>query len=100
MKKYFLHAVFILTTAFILGSCSPSGVIVTTRPAPPRYERPVAPGPAYVWVNGDWIRRNGQYVWREGYWTPRQRNHNEWVEGHWNARRGGWYWIPGHWRQG
>ncbi len=98
MKKYFLQIAIILFTAIALSSCGPTRVVVANRPSAPVYARPAAPGPAYVWVSGEWIRQNGNYTWREGYWAPRLHNRNGWVEGHWSARKGGWYWVPGHWR--
>ena len=81
--------------AITLSSCAPQ-MVVTERPAPPVYVRPVVPGPHYVWVDGDWYVSGGRYVWREGYWAPPRKKH--WVGGHWAPRRGGWYWERGHWR--
>jgi hypothetical protein len=47
-------------------------VIVANAPPPPaaRAEvRPPAPGDGYVWHDGYWAWRNGQYEWVPGYWA-------------------------------
>ena len=63
-------------------------------------ERPVAPGPHYVWVEGEWRWRKhlGRYEWAPGYWL-REKPFHEWVPGHWMDVQGGVRWEPGHWRR-
>ena len=97
MKKYILSLALIAATAIALSSCEPTAVYVRTRPEPPRIIHPVSPGPNYVWIDGEWIWRNGHYEYREGYWVP-ARSHRIWISGHWVEGRGGWYWISGHWK--
>ena len=98
MKKFlFLISIFTFMAIFIAG-CGPSSVVVRDRPYPPRYSQPLAPGPNYIWVSGEWIPRHGRYVYRKGYWVRPRPGHYNYVEGHWQSRRRGWVWIPGHWR--
>lgn len=96
MKKILLVGIMIIAS-FILPSCGPSEIVVTNRPSPPVYVRPIAPSPAYVWVEGDWVVRGNKYYWREGYWA-RARGSRAWVAGSWQSRNNGWYWRRGHWR--
>jgi hypothetical protein len=52
-------------------AAAPPTVIVANTPAPPapRVEvQTAAPGPDYVWQNGYWTLRNGQYEWVPGHW--------------------------------
>lgn len=98
MKRYLLNIGLMAAIAIALGSCRPGAVVVKTRPNPPMIVRPLSPGRGYVWVNGDWILRGNQYVYREGYWAqPRHRN-TSYVTGYWRETRNGSYWVPGHWR--
>ncbi|MDP4263262.1 MAG: YXWGXW repeat-containing protein [Bacteroidota bacterium] len=95
MKKI-LFACLLTTTPFIFYSCGPMEITVSDRPSPPVYVRPVSPGPGYIWIEGDWIVRDGHYHWREGHWV---RNRNRvWIGGSWESRNNGWYWRRGHWR--
>jgi hypothetical protein len=70
-------------------------------PPPPRVvriERPRAPGPDYVWVEGYQYPVGNRYRWHEGYWTrppyegaawlgPRYEG-GQFFEGHWGGPRG------------
>src|SRR5258706_12488335 len=96
MKKL----VFILSLALsvlTLDSCGPGRYTVTAQPSVPVYERPVSPGVGYVWVDGDWYRSGGRYVYRNGYWS-RPRGHRTWAAGVWVRKGNGWYYKRGHWR--
>jgi len=98
MKKLFsTGSIFLILLIFIAG-CGPSAVIVSTRPQPPVYVRPVAPGGNYVWIEGEWIRSGHGYIYRQGYWDLRRSRHYQYAQGHWQQRRNGWFWVPGHWR--
>ncbi|MBE7172150.1 MAG: YXWGXW repeat-containing protein [Williamsia sp.] len=79
----------------LVSSCAPS--YVAMRPVPPSYARPVQPGPGYIWVNDNWVRRGGQYVFVPGYWSAPRRN-RVWTEGNWQSRGGRYHWTPGRWR--
>lgn len=97
MKLRIYQLSIIAATLLFIAGCGPSAVVVRTRPQPPVYARPVAPGSNYVWIDGEWIRRGRHYNYRNGYWTlPRARYH-QYNGGHWQQRRDGWYWIPGRW---
>jgi len=95
MKKNFLM-ILALSGLFLFQSCGPSEITVSTRPDRPIYTRPYSPGPGYVWIEGDWVIRNGRYQWREGHWA-RSRN-RVYIIGDWESRNGGWYWRRGYWR--
>lgn len=97
MKKYIL-LIMISFSALIFSSCGPTAVVVRTRPEPPMYARPIAPGPNHVWVDGEWVWNGREYVYKLGYWAPVRRRSGYYVSGHWKAGRGGWYWVPGHWK--
>jgi len=61
--------------------------------------RPAAPSPRHVWVEDEWVWRNGNYEHVDGYWAEPGPGYHEWVAGHWReSRRRGWVWVPGHWR--
>ncbi|HLK30938.1 MAG TPA: hypothetical protein VKT28_20340 [Puia sp.] len=95
MKKNFGWILFAGIVALSSG-CAVHGV-VTDRPADVYYERPVAPGPDYIWISGDWVWTGGRYSWREGRWEHR-REGRVWHEGQWRQHpKGGWRWQKGHW---
>jgi len=96
MKKNLFMGFAFSAALFFFSSCGPSELTVSTRPEPPYYARPYSPGPGYVWVEGDWVVRNGRYHYREGHWArPGTR---VWVNGTWVPRGGGYYWKRGYWR--
>ncbi len=94
MKKAFL-AIALLTTLF-LTSCTVE--TVGTRPG---YDTDVAvgvaPGPGYVWVNREYVWRNGAYVVVPGYWAAPPRVGVVWHAGVWYHRGRGWAWRRGYW---
>ncbi len=96
MKKI-LFAVMLAASAIVFNSCGPSRYTVVDQPAVPVYARPVAPGPEYVWVDGDWRWQGGRYVYTNGYWVKPRPNH-VWVSGNWQRTNKGYYWRRGHWR--
>ena len=97
MKKNFNRIV--LAVLLIIGCTAAANaqVVVKIQPREPvHHVRPVAPGPGYVWIDGNWIVRGGHYVYVDGYWTrPRRGQH--WANGYWDRRGGGYAWKPGHW---
>ena len=72
-----------------------SDVAVSTPPPPPPADVVVgvAPGPGYVWVNGEWVWGGGGWYWRAGYWDVPVYPGGIWIGGYWG--RGHYY--PGHW---
>jgi hypothetical protein len=97
MKRHMFLGSIIAGVMIFFSSCSGSSeLVVSSRPETPYYVRGEAPGPGYVWIDGDWRVRNGRYYWRQGHWArPGTRI---WVNGSWESRNGGWYWRKGHWR--
>jgi len=94
MKRIIVSAVM---AAFVISFTGCAGDLwVTERPVEPVYVRPVAPGPDYVWVDGEWYISGGRYTYRNGYWAhPRGRS---WQAGSWQNRGNSWHWQRGHWR--
>jgi hypothetical protein len=74
-------------------------IYVTAAPPRPIVEvRRVAPGPAYVWVDG-YHRWDGRaYRWVPGRWEAKPRARATWVKGKWVKGRKGYYFVDGHWR--
>ena len=79
------------------SSCGPARYTVVSQPVAPVYERPIAPNPNYVWVDGDWYRSGGRYAYHNGYWA-RPRAHRVWTGGTWVNSGRGYYWKKGYWR--
>jgi len=77
-------------------SCTVDGY-VTDQPTEVVYERGVAPGAGYVWIDGDWVWSGGSYRWRNGYWGH-PRAGRTWERGHWDHTARGYHWNRGHWR--
>jgi outer membrane lipoprotein SlyB len=72
--------------------------IVQSAPPPPPVETVVvAPGPGYMWVDGEWIW-NGEWVWVAGHWGYPPHRDAIWIRGGWDRGPRGWYRTPGHWR--
>jgi len=97
MKKNIKKIVAMLLIAASF-SFSASAQYVRIRPNVPVYERPVAPSPRHVWIDGEWGWRGGAYVYTNGYWAEPRRGWI-WIPGHWKERRRGWFWVPGRWRR-
>jgi hypothetical protein len=74
----------VVTPAPAVTTSAPPTVIVANSPPPaPQTEvRSPAPGSGYVWRDGYWSWRNGQY---------------EWVPGYWESPRAGYSRTPRHW---
>jgi outer membrane lipoprotein SlyB len=76
-------------------------VVATTTEPPPAPPEPVvvAPGPGYVWVDGQWQWNGGEWLWSAGYWAYPPWPGAIWVHGYWyRGPWGGWRHAPGHWR--
>jgi len=75
----------------------PDEVFINASMPDPAYNRPPAPSPEQIWIEGEWQWRNGGYAWKTGYWTPRDP-HRVWVRGYWHQRQdGNWFWVDGYW---
>ncbi len=97
MKKIVFVAPLILMFIFITG-CRPAKVVIKERPMEPHYAQPLAPGPNYIWHNGEWIRYGNTYVYHKGFWMKALSNHRHYIAGNWQRRRGGWVWMQEPWR--
>ena len=73
-------------------------VEVEEEPPPPR--TPVVEvRPGFVFIQGRWDRRGGQWVWRDGYWE-RERVGSRWRDGYWERRGRRHVWVEGSWQAG
>lgn len=97
MKKILSTAGILFFILLFMAGCGPSYVVVGTRPVAPVYARPIAPGPNYIWVEGEWIRSGRGYVYNRGYWAPPRARYHRYIPGHWQQRRNGWFWVRGRW---
>jgi len=91
--------------AYVSGP-SVAVVEVESEPPPPRVVHYQA-RPGFIWIEGRWNWRGGQWIWMDGYyerervgyvyapgrWERRGGRRHVWVEGRWNAsgRGGGEY---------
>ncbi len=82
------------------ADAAPSTVVVQQAPpAPPAEPYVVAPGPGYVWVDGDWDWNGATWVWIGGRWIYPPYPGALWVHGYWYHGPRGWYHSGGHWRR-
>src|SRR5262249_35576089 len=58
------------------------GAVATYEAPPPPREEQVEMRPGYVWIQGRWDWRGGQWVWVDGRWEA-QRSGYEWQQGSW-----------------
>ncbi|MEO8822985.1 MAG: hypothetical protein ABI366_05365 [Ginsengibacter sp.] len=96
--KRFLFIVSIMVALIFITGCRPSRVVVRERPVEPHYVQPLAPGPNYIWHNGEWIRHGNTYIFHKGFWIKAPSHRRYYTTGHWQRRRAGWVWISGQWR--
>ncbi len=85
-----------LAGSLFMASCS-GEYYVQSQPSEVVYERPAAPYPGAVWIEGDWVWSGGTYVHQPGHWA-RPRNGRVWVAGSWYNGQRGYAWRRGHWR--
>lgn len=86
----------------LAASATFAQVIVRVRPERPHetvvVRRGPAPTPRHVWVDEDWVQRDGGYTWHGGYWAAPPRPGAVYIPGHWRDTHHGYVWIAGHWR--
>jgi len=90
-----------LSLAGALTGCAGGGYgyYASTPPPPVRVEaRGVAPCAGFVWIDGYWGYRGGNYAWVPGRWDRPPRTRARWIPGRWEARRGRYYYREGRWR--
>lgn len=81
---------------------APGGVVVsgggqwpTSAPPPLRAERP-GTRTGFIWIEGHWDWRAGNWTWIDGHWE-RERANRMWVAGRWESQGNRWIWIDGRW---
>jgi outer membrane lipoprotein SlyB len=76
-----------------------SNATVIEGPPPPAPVEvvPLAPGPGYAWIGGEWVW-NGGWVWVGGHWALPPYPHSMWIRGYWGRGPHGYYRVRGHWR--
>jgi hypothetical protein len=77
---------------------TPNTAVAQAPPPPPVEPVVVAPGPDYVWVDGEWVWNGATYVWVGGRWAVPPHHHAVWVSAHWVHGPHGYYRVDGHWR--
>ena len=102
MKKQFLAVILMSVcigfSSAALAQVQQVQVYVRVQPVAPVIVRPAAPAPGHIWVEHEYVVRNGAYVHVPGYWAVPPKGRVRWVPGHWKNHSGhGYYWIPGHW---
>ena len=70
MKKNIIKSCLVFFAALFIQVSLQAQFVVKVRPSAPVVvrTRPPAPGPGHVWVDGEWVWRNNQYVYTEGKW--------------------------------
>jgi hypothetical protein len=84
--------------AFV-GPPPPVAVVeVEEEPPPPRQEV-IEVRPGFVFIQGRWDRRGGQWVWMDGRWD-RERAGQRWENGRWERRGNRHVYVEGRWQAG
>jgi len=87
----------------VIRTAPPAGVVngeivVTAAPPAPMVETvTVSPGPAFVWIGGNWVWHN-RWVWERGHWSRPPRPGAVWVAHHYEYRNGVHVFIRGGWK--
>lgn len=94
--RIFLFSALFLGSGVLFNSCVG---YVSSEPSYVEYDRPVRPGPAYIWIDGGWHwdYHRHVYVQRPGYWEH-PRVGRTFVAGHWQNTTRGKRWVDGHWQ--
>jgi outer membrane lipoprotein SlyB len=89
---------FMINTASTASAAGAPAPVATVAPPPPPVETVVvAPGPDYVWIDGEWIWQ-GQWVWVRGHWGVPPYPRAVWITGRSWHDRWGWHHDRGYWR--
>jgi hypothetical protein len=97
MKSQF--AALLISGMCIFGTtaCTVQGGVVSDRPGDIVDVRGVAPGPDWIWIDGDWVWSGGSYHWNAGHWG-RPRGGRAWHAGNWESHGKGYRWHRGYWK--
>jgi outer membrane lipoprotein SlyB len=80
------------------ASAPPSVVVEQAPPPAPVETVVVAPGPDYMWIDGEWVWQGGGWVWIGGHWGYPPHPHAVWIVGRSWHDRYGWHHEHGYWR--
>jgi uncharacterized protein YcfJ len=93
---------YMISTPSTVGASSetPGGTTIYIQqpppPAPVETVTVIAPGPDYVWIDGEWVW-NGGWFWVAGHWGYPPHPHAVWIVGRsWHDDHG-WHNSHGHW---
>jgi hypothetical protein len=75
-----------------------SDVVVHKKPPKPTAERrPASPGTEYLWIDGCQRWDGDKYVWQSGHWEKPPHEHAIWMAPRWERRNGGYVFMEGWW---
>jgi hypothetical protein len=94
--RFMKKSLFIIAIAALIGVMGCEGEYVDEQPADVTYEQGVAPGPGYVWIDGDWVYGGGRYSYQKGHWDHGRQGHS-YAKGSWSHTSHGYHWNRGHW---
>jgi len=83
--------------AFLNISVASAQIYVNVRPIKPVVVRIEAPTPRHVWIDEDWMERDGHYVWSGGHWEAPPHNGYRYTKGYWRHSGHGHAWHAGRW---
>ena len=103
-RAVFVGPAYYSAPAVVAPTYYPAAEYVVAAPPPLPIARvevlPARPGPAYVWVGGEWAWRGPHgYAWVPGRWVIPGYRGVAWVHGHWANGHGGHRWVEGHWHR-
>lgn len=93
--KNFMTAAFAGMLLLSAAGCSRAHY-VSAQPGTVVVTRPVAPGPNYVWVDGDYMWSGDRYVYRPGHWIVPGAGYT-YCAGSWQNSPRGYYWCRSAW---
>jgi hypothetical protein len=103
-KSILLKSVLIAATLPLFAGCvtrvvyQPAPQDIPPPPAAQVEVVPVAPGPGFIWVGGEYAWGGGGWYWAPGHWRARPYGGAVWVHGGWGWRGHRRVWVGAHWR--
>jgi hypothetical protein len=79
----------------VVHATARTATVVDEPPPEPRYRNP-APRQGYVWIQGRWVYRSGDWHWQDGRWE-RERSGQVYEPGRWERRGDRYHWVEGRW---